>query len=157
MRSRSDFMLAMIEEYKATGNPWPASLKIVARWAIDNRRWAPQPETIVNQCAEQMARALAAEYFTDDNGNRVRANHAVVHPEGPIQHVLWDDIRTAPHKHIELALQQRRQHILAECKQLKTDTDYYNTNRQPVNPFQMVFDFTRDLEEWELMKKKRAA
>ena len=124
MKSRNDFMLEMVDEWRKAGNPWPTALKNVARWAIENRKWAPKPEAIVSQCAEQMARALASEYFNDANGNRIRANHAVIHPEGPLQHVLWDDIRTAPHKHIEMALQQRRRHVLDECKQIKNDTDY---------------------------------
>ena len=87
----------------------------------------------------------------------MRAKHAVVNPDGPTQHVLWDDIRTAEHKHIEMALQQRRKHVLSECKQLKNDVDYYNENRNPPKQLVIVFNFELDLEEMELAKGKKSA
>lgn len=157
MRSRTDFLQEIVRKYQQAGRTLPASPKDIARWAIDNKHWLPQPEAIVNQCADQIARAMSVEYFTDDRGRRVRAKHAVVFPEGPQQHVLWDDIRTADHKHIEVALKQRRNHIVSECKQLKNDVDYYNETRNPPQPIQMVFNFTLDLEEMELARKKRSA
>jgi len=157
MRSRTDFLQEIVSKYLEAGHTLPASPKDIARWAIDNKHWAPQPEAMVNQCADQIARAMAAEYFTDAQGRRIRAKHAVVFPEGPKQYVLWDDIRTAEHKHIEIALQQRRHHILSECKQLKNDVDYYHENRHPLRPIQMIFDFTLDLEEMKLARKKHAA
>lgn len=157
MKSRADFLQEIVKRYQDEGNEWPTSPRLIARWAIDKRHWAPQPETIVSQCAEQLSRAMATEYFTDTQGRRVRAKLAVVYPEGQKQFVLWDDIRTAEPKHIELALQQRRHHILHECKQLKNDVDYYNDNRNPPREIQMVFDFSLDLEEMELARIKRAA
>ena len=157
MSSRTELLQEIVRKYQQAGHGLPASPKEIARWAIENRHWAAQPEAIVNQCADQIARAMSLEYFTDGQGRRVRAKHAVVFPEGPHQHVLWDDIRTAEHRHIEVALQQRRRHILSECKQLKNDVDYYNENRKPESPFQMVFDFTLDLQEMDLARNRRAA
>lgn len=157
MKSRAEFLQDIVRKYQQTGHTLPAAPKDIARWAIDNKHWMPQPEAVVNQCADQIARAMAVEYFEDGEGRRVRAKHAVVYPEGPKQHVLWDDIRTAEHRHIEVALQQRRHHITHECKQLKNDVDYYNEYRAPTKPIQMVFDFTLDLEEMELTRRRRAA
>ena len=157
MKSKTDFLHEIVAKYQQSGHALPASPKEIARWAIEKRHWAPQPEAIVNQCADQIARAMAAEYFTDAQGRRVRAKHAVVYPEGSHQHVLWDDIRTAEPKNIEIALKQRRIHILHECKQLKNDVDYFNENRSPEKPIQMVFNFELDLQEMELARKKRAA
>ena len=51
---------------------------------------------------------------------------------------------------MEVAFQQRRQQIVMDCLQLKTDVDSYNENRKPESPIQMVFDFTDDLTELEL-------
>jgi len=150
MRARNDFLLDIVENYRTAGNPWPASPKDMAHWALEHRQWAPKPEAVVNQCAEQLARAMAGQYFTDPQGRRVRAKHAVIYSEGPTQRVLWDDIRTATPRHIEMAFQQRRRHILDQCGQLKNDVDYYNENRDPPKPLQMVFDFTLDLKEREL-------
>jgi hypothetical protein len=64
---------------------------------------------------------MAQEYFTDSSGNRVRAKHAVVYPEGA------------------------------------NDVDFYNLERSPEKPIQMIFNFQVDLEELELVKGKRAA
>lgn len=157
MKSRTDFLQEIVESYRKAGNVWPTSPRDIARWAIDNKHWAPRPEAVVSQCAEQLSRAMATEYFTDEQGRRIRAKHAVVFPEGKNQLVLWDDIRTAEPKHIEIALQQRRRLILHECKQLKNDVDYYNDSRNPPRLIQMVFDFTLDLEEMDLARGKRAA
>ena len=100
---------------------------------------------------------MSVEYFEDASGNRIRAKHAVVSPEGPEQHVLWDDIRTADHEHLEISFQQRRKLLLNQCTQLKSDVDYFNNFRDPPRPMQMVFDFTLDLEEQRLAKTKRRA
>jgi hypothetical protein len=51
---------------------------------------------------------------------------------------------------MEVAFQQRRNQIVADCLQLKNDVDSYNENRKPVSPMQMIFDFTDDLAELEL-------
>ena len=63
------------------------------------------------------------------------------------QITLWDDIRTATPKHMEIAFQQRRQQVVGDCRQLKTDVDSYNENRKPERPIQIIFDFTFDIEE----------
>lgn len=157
MKSRAEFLQEIVKKYRSVGNPWPASPREMARWAIETKQWAPKPEAIVSQCAEQISQAMATEYFTDSQGRRVRANHAVVYPEGAKQHVIWDDIRTGDHNNIAISLQQRRKHVVDQCKQLKNDVDYYNENRNPTVPIQIVFDFTLDLEEWELSREERAA
>lgn len=159
MRSRAEILQDVVRKYQEAGNSLPASPKDIARWAIDNRYWAPRPEAIVNQCAEQISQAMSLEYFTDSQGNRVRAKHAVVFPEGSHQHVIWDDIRTGDVKNIAVSLKQRRGQILNQCKQLKNDTDFFNANRVPDQPLQMVFNFELDLEEMELahQKARRAA
>ena len=159
MKSRTEILQDIVRKYQDAGFKFPASPKDIARWAIEQKFWLPKPEAVVNQCAEQISRAMSMEYFIDANGNRVRAKHAVVYPEGPHQHVIWDDMRTGEPKHIEVSLKQRRVHILHECKQLKNDVDYFNGYRSPEKPLQMVFDFSLDLEEMELarQKKRRAA
>ncbi|MCA9830508.1 MAG: hypothetical protein R3B97_05725 [Dehalococcoidia bacterium] len=46
-----------------------------------------------------------------------------------------------------LAFKQRRNQIVADSFQLKTDIDSYNENQQPPVALQMSFDLTDDLEE----------
>ena len=159
MKSSASFLQDIVRQYVKAGHATPANPKDIARWAIQNGFWAQRPEAVVNQCADQLARAMAQEYFTDTSGNRVRAKHAVVHPEGPHSYSLWDDIRTADHQFVSMSLQQGRRNILNQCKQLKNDADYYNAERTPPAPVQIVFNFEVDLEEMALANgaKKAAA
>ncbi len=52
---------------------------------------------------------------------------------------------------MQTAFQQRRQQIVGDCRQLKTDVDSYNENANPDTSIQMVFDFRQDLTELEVM------
>jgi hypothetical protein len=157
MRSRNDFLQEIVRKYQEAGHKLPASPKDIARWAIDKKYWQPRPEAIINQCADQIARAMSVEYFEDAEGNRIRAKHAVVSHDGPHQYVIWDDIRTGEVKMLKIAQQQRRKIIAHECKQLKNDNDYLNTYRCPEEPMRIVFNFELDLEEMDLVKKKKRA
>jgi hypothetical protein len=120
-----------------------------ARWTIANRLWAPQPSAVIDQCADQVSRAMAEEYIKDPQGRLVRAKHAARIKVGDEQATLWADIRTAPRPHMETAFRQRRGQILGECRQLKADVDSYNQNAAPAEPIPMIFDFTYDLAEEE--------
>ena len=57
----------------------------------------------------------------------------------------------APHAHMERAFSQRREQIISDCVQLKTDVDVYNTlNRGKQSPIQLILDFTEDVAEREM-------
>ena len=67
-----------------------------------------------------------------------------------------DDLH-APHSHFEKSFAQRRQQIVGDCLQLRTDVDVYNDKRLPVEPIQIVLDFTLDVEELMHAHGKNAA
>jgi hypothetical protein len=48
-----------------------------------------------------------------------------------------------------VSVQQRRQGIVGDCKQLKTDADSYTENKCPDDPIKLILDFTYDVEEAE--------
>ena len=145
----------IVKQYIGAGEEWPATSHQIAQYAIANHLWEAQRATVVDICAEQLARAMREEYIRDPQGRVVRAKHAArVAGE---QTVLWDDIRTANREHMAVAFQQRRQQIVGDCRQLKLDTDSYNENNNPGKPIQMVFDFTIDLIEMEMEKKPELA
>lgn len=152
MKSHAELLQEIVHKYKEGGNPWPATSREIARWAIENRLWAPQPSAVIAQCADQLSRAMRDEYIVDPQGRKVRALHSATFGTGPEQQSLWDDIRTASPKFMEIAFQGRRRQIVGDCKQLKNDVDSYNENRRPTKPIQVVFDFTYDLLEAELAK-----
>lgn len=141
----------IVQQYINSGHSWPVSPDDIAAWAIEKGKWSPQRADIIKQCARQVSQAMREEYITDPQGRRVRAKHALRVEKDGRQASLWTDIRRATRKKMEISFQQRRQHIVGECRQLKTDLDSYNENLNPGEPIQMVFDFTYDLEEMEAL------
>ncbi len=142
----------IVRRYQDSGQEWPATMKQVAAWAIREGLWAPRRDSLVNQCADQLAEAMREEYYVDPQGRNVRTKHAArvkLHGE---QFTFWDDIRTADPSHMRIAFQQRRQQIVGDCRQLKNDVDSFNQNAKPSKPIQMVLDFTQDVAELETME-----
>jgi len=150
MRSQNDLLHDIVRRYKDEGNDWPTTSRDIAHWAIEHQLWAPQPSAIVGQCADQLSRAMRDEYIVDPQGRKVRALHSALFGQGPDQQSLWDDIRTASPRFMEVAFQGRRRQIVGDCKQLKNDVDSYNENRRPAKSIQVVFDFSDDLMESDL-------
>ncbi|MBZ5569485.1 MAG: hypothetical protein LAN64_16760 [Acidobacteriia bacterium] len=142
----------IVADYQAAGQAWPATSHEIAIWAISGGKWHPQRGAMIKKCAEELSDAMREEYFTDPQGRRVRIKHVARYGGGAAQIPLWADIRTATRDHMEIAFQQRRQQILGDCRQLKTDVDSYNENYSQIEPIQMVFDFTPDLAELELVR-----
>ena len=139
----------IVTQYRDEGHPWPATSRAIAAWAISNGLWHPQRTALLSQCADQISRALREEYITDPQGRRVRTKHPAKTEGDGTQLILWDDIRTASRTHMRVAFQNRRRQIVGDCHQLKQDADSFNENRSPLDPIQMNFNFTRDLEELE--------
>lgn len=145
----SEQLQAIVRKYQEAGEPWPATTRQISAWGIRSDLWRPHRDSLVSQLAEQLSRAMREEYIVDAQGRTVRAKHAARMEQA----VLWADIRTASRTHMEVALQQRRQQIVGDCRQLKTDVDSFNDNANAGKPIQMVFDFTEDLAELEALDK----
>jgi hypothetical protein len=143
----------IVREYQRSGEAWPASASDIALWALKNHKYDLATPTIQRICSRELAQAMREEYITDPKGRRVRAKHpAKVNRDGK-QIMLWDDIRTAPRTHMEMAFMTRRNHIVGECRQVKTDVDSYNDSHSNEKPIQMILDFTSDVEELEELEK----
>lgn len=137
----------IVEQYRASGKPWPASAKTITVWAMQNNLLKFRESDAINRLSSDLARAMREEYYTDPQGRRVRAKHCANLPVNGEQMPLWDDHRTAERDFMVVALQQRRLGIVGDCKQLKTDADSYTENKCQNDPIKLVFDFTYDLEE----------
>lgn len=73
---------------------------------------------------------------------------------------LWADMDNdkAPRDHFVKSFAQRRQQVVGDCYQLKTDVDVYNGKNAAQQPIQVPLDFTLDVEELQLpLKGKKAA
>src|SRR5450432_899323 len=147
----------IVEQYRDAGQSWPAAPTDIARWAIAKQLWQIHPGAVVRQCADQISNAMREKFHTDPQGRRVRLLHAAPYPKNGRQYLLWDDMRTATHKHMHMAFQQRRQQAVMDCHQLKMDVDSYNQNYNSEKPIQMIFDFALDLAELEIMSELTAA
>ena len=147
LASFAEQLQGIVRNYRDHGQPWPASSRTLAAWAISNGLWQPQRGALISQCAAELSRALREEYINDSQGRRVRAKHSARVEKDGEQFILWDDIRTAPRSHMRIAFQQRRQQIVGNCHQLKMDADSFNESQYPSHPIQISFDFTRDQEE----------
>ena len=145
----------IVSTYVERGQTWPATMRQVATWAIGEGLWKPSQNTIVGQLADELARAMREEYYTDEQGRDVRTKHAARITDNGKQASFWDDIRSAGRKHMQTAFQQRRQQIVGDCKQLKTDVDSYNQNGNSDVAIQLVLDFTDDVAEAEALETQR--
>ncbi len=143
----------IVKEYRQDGQIWPASTSDIAQWAIRTRKYDLPKQTVEKICARELAQAMREEYITDPKGRRVRAKHPAKIKRNGEQKTLWDDIRTAPRIFMEMAFTNRRNHIIGECRQAKTDVDSYNDAHPKERPIQMVLDFTQDVEELEGLDK----
>lgn len=149
----SEQLQAIANEYRSSGEAWPATSHQIAAWAIQTRRWQAQRSSLIDQCAEELSRAMGEEYHRDPQGRQVRVKHAARVSHDGTQKWIWDDIRSATRDHMARAFQNRRGQIFGEVWQLKNDVDSFNENRVPEKPIRMVWDFTDDCEERELSRR----
>lgn len=121
----------------------------LAEWAFEHGLHKPNVKTIISVIASDITKVFREEYRTDKHGRRYRAKHAVTSKGGNKTLSLWADIDNpkAPHGHFVKSFGQRRQQIVGDCHQLKTDIDVYNDSRGSEEPIQLVLDFTLDVDE----------
>lgn len=148
MTTFNDQLVRIVEDYRAAGEPWPATAEQMAEWAVGQARFQLTRGMAINQCKEKIARAMRLEHVKDRKGRSVRKYYAARFRENGQLVMKWDDL-DAPRPFMEVSTANRRNQILGECHQLKNDVDSYNERRCPEQPIQIEFNFTVDLEELE--------
>jgi hypothetical protein len=153
-KTKPEFLQDIINDYlKTFPEQLDWTMDDVAGWAIRQGRWHPQARDAIKWCASELAKAARVEYETDPQGRRVRTKHArreIVTVQGERkQMVFWEDAKTATPAHMRVSLQQRRGGVLADCAQLKRDTDSFNENNKNGAHIEVSYDFTEDLFELE--------
>jgi hypothetical protein len=160
MSAYSNAVKSYIDRYKAeVGDHGLIDPHALAGWAYKNGLHKPNAKTIIDAIAADIAQVFREEYRTDGLGRRYRAKHAAKTKAGNKTLSLWGDIddRNAPHEHFVRSFGQRRQQIVGDCFQLKTDADVYNDTRKPERPIQVVLDFTLDVEELQQPLARKVA
>lgn len=142
-------MQKIITDYRESKEPWPATKREIAAWAIATGRWKMPTSTIIDRCANDLGEAMAEMYILDNKGRRVRQMHPAPVKRQGVLFTEWDDIRTATRDHMHLSSQHKRRAIVGECRQMKTDLDSYNEAHPEQDPIQISFDFTMDIAEYE--------
>lgn len=137
-------MQDIFKRYQEEVSPDPVDLKVVGAWAIANRLWHPRPIDIQSRFARDMADSLREEYRTDKAGRRYRSKLAVTDGR---QGSLWGDIDTAPRKHVEKNIAQRRRQIVGDCYQLENDRQHYNDEHPGEEQLRLILDFSEDVRE----------
>jgi hypothetical protein len=149
MASKTEQLQRLWCEYHEEFGQLPVTARDVIKWAVEAKR-IPLPEIDpYDALAEDLARVLREEYATDASGRRYRKNHAVRVTKGGVQHTFWAIMGFAPHEHMQRAFAQRREQIVGDCAQLKTDVDVYNDSNKDKPAIQLVLDFTDDVSERE--------
>ena len=150
-----------IERYQAEmGGDGLLDPHAVAEWAYQRGLHKPSMRTVVDAIAADISQFFREEYRTNGDGQRYRAKHAVRLKKGDKTMSLWADMddAKAPRDHFVRSFAQRRQQIVGDCFQLKTDVDVYNEKNADQRPIQVPLDFTLDVEELQLpLKAKKAA
>lgn len=160
MTAYSNQIKLYLERYKKeVGDDGLIDAHAIAAWAYKNGLHKPNTKTIIDAIASDISQAFREEYRTNKNGQRYRAKHAVRSKKGNKTLSLWADIddEQAPREHFVRSFAQRRQQIVGDCYQLKTDVDVYNMKDRAQEPIQIVLDFTYDVEELQLPFQDSAA
>jgi hypothetical protein len=136
-------LLRLRDAFRNAHDNKPATAREMADWAVENGLYKLPIYATERKCAEELADALRQEYMTVSGGRRVRTMHAWTDQ----QRQLWDHIDTISRPNMKMALALKRNGIVGEVKQIKTDMDYYNERHADEPPLQFSFDFHRDLED----------
>lgn len=153
MTAYANQVKAFVERYQSeVGSDGLLDAHAVATWAFNRGLIKPNPKTILDAIAADISQIFREEYRTDESGQRYRAKHAVRSKQGTKSMSLWADIddEKAPRDHFVRSFSQRRQQVVGDCFQLKTDVDVYNSKNSQQPPIQIVLDFTDDVEELQM-------
>jgi hypothetical protein len=159
MASMTERILKVWHEYDSKKDHQPTSMRQVAEWAVaDGLLELPEVDRY-DVLAEKMSNVVRAEAKTDPQGRRYRVNHAVRVTKSGVQHTFWGVMGFAPIGHMHKSLAWRRNQVVDDLFQLKTDVDVFNDLvDEQRHRFQLVLNFTDDVaerEEIERMENRR--
>ncbi len=153
MSSYTNTVREYVERYKkernAIGTVDPHE---IAAWAYSEGLMKANPKTILDAIAADIAQVFREEHRVDKFGRRYRVMHAAKQKIGEKQISLWADMddKSVPREHFVKSFSQRRQQVVGDCFQLKTDVDVYNDKNKDCERIPLILDFTQDVEELQL-------
>lgn len=156
MSTKNERLQKAWHSYEGKNDHLPNSTRQAVEWAVSEGMLQLPKADPYDILAGEMAQALREEYATDEQGRRYRVNHAVRITKSGVQYTFWAMMGYAPHEHMERAFAQRREQVVSDCVQLKTDVEVYNDMNAGKRPaIQLILDFTDDVAERQLQKPPR--
>ncbi len=137
--------------------------EVVAKYAIDNGLWKPQPRRLVKELARHLAKVAKSKHVTNAQGVSVRKYQAAwvdVEIAGvKKQKMLWADRLTMSADHAHLSFSQQWDQIAGQCKSLHdAQADFNDNNPHSVkHPSQLMFDFTMVVEAPQTQRVEKIA
>src|SRR5689334_8864651 len=144
---KNELLQSVWQRYENEHDRLAATAREVVEWGVQEGLLRLPDIDPYDILAEDMSRALREQYATDSKGRRYRVNHAVRITKGGVQYTFWAILGYADRPHMQRAFTQRREQIVGDCVQLKTDVDAYNDMNKDAEPIQLILDFTDDVDE----------
>lgn len=156
MATKNERLQQVWHNFDARLDHKPNSARQAVEWAVKEGLLELPEIDPYDVLAAEMSQALREEYQTDGRGRRYRVNHAVRVTKAGVQYTFWAAMGFAPHDHMERAFAQRRDQVVDDLSQLKTDVDVYNDMTAGKNPpIQLELNLTEDVAEREEMQHMR--
>src|SRR6202790_2911494 len=92
MATFNEQLVKIVEDYRAAGQPWPATKLQIGEWGVANDRYQLTRGMAVSQCAEKIGRAMGLEHLKDKKGRSVRKYYAAAIREDGQLVMKWDDL-----------------------------------------------------------------
>jgi hypothetical protein len=152
-KTYTESLFDLIAEYRAESGAQPFSMMDIATWAIQNRKWSPQPRSLMRELAKHLSKVAKLRHHTDPQGRSVRTFHAArfersIASGQRIFDVVWDHILSMSLDHARISFEQRREQLAGGCRSLDRDVRSFNDNNPNASgrEVQMSFDFTFEVE-----------
>jgi len=145
--NKTETLQNLWKQYGKMNNHAPTGTRLVVEWAVKEGFLDLPDVDPYDVLASQMAQALRSQTAVDENGRTYRVNHSVRIEIHGVQRTLWSELPYASREHVQKSFGQRREQIVGDCVQLKTDVDAYNARNSKAAPIQLELDFTDDVAE----------
>ena|ERR1700677_3874075 len=137
----------LVEPFREANGDGEFSHHEIAAWAIQNGLWHPPMKSQISQLAGELSEAMQSER-REYEGLKVRQYHCVRRKlENGMVQTVWAHIDVATPDFMEQSFARRRQSISAKAYQLHSDIIYWNGEKNPGEPLQVLFDFRDDIAD----------
>jgi hypothetical protein len=128
----------------------------MAAWAIQQGLWKPTMKSQIAILRGEISEAMQAAR-TEYKGLKVRQYHCVDRQldDGSTQ-IVWAHIDVATPAFMEQSFARRRRALAVKAYQLHSDIVYWNDEKNPGCPVEMLFDFRDDIADREHQRTSTA-